>query len=374
VQAALGQIFERWDGHGMPNGLRGEAILRAVRILHIAEDAAGTYQFAGQDAAVALIRQRSGQALDPALGDLFCRNADLLLADLDSASPWPVTMANEPRPWLRLNGDRLDEAFAAMADYADLTSPFTIGHSRGVSSLALGAAAQCRLDDEEGLSVAWAALLHDLGRTGVPNTIWDKPGPLTSGEWERVRLHPYYTERILSRSDDLSSLGGIASLHHERLDGSGYHRGSVGSMLSLAARILATADAYHAMIEHRPHRPAMSADAAGEELRRGAQSGRFDSDISNAVLAAAGHRVTRRRRAQPAGLSGREVEVLRLIARGFSNREMAQNLSISKATVGHHIQHIYDKLGLSTRAAATMAALQYGLVGDTAMDKLAFEE
>lgn len=368
VQVALGQVFERWDGRGMPHGLRGEAILREVRILHVAEDAAGTRQLAGSDAAIAFVRERSGRGLDPAIVELVCRNAALLLTDLDALDPWSATLASEPRPWMRLDGERLEEAFAAVADFADLKSPFTVGHSRGVAALAAGAAEQCRLDAAERSGIAWAACLHDLGRTGVPNTIWDKPGPLTAGEWERVRLHPYYTERILSRSDDLSGLGSIASLHHERLDGSGYHRGANSASLPPAARILAAADAYHAMTEQRPHRPSLPSDVAGDELRRSAQAGRFDSDVANAVLSAAGHRVTRRRRAQPAGLSEREVEVLRLIARGCSNKEMAQTLSISKATVGHHIEHIYDKLGCSTRAAATMFALQYGLVGDTTLD------
>jgi HD-GYP domain-containing protein (c-di-GMP phosphodiesterase class II) len=368
VRAALGQVFERWDGRGMPNGLRGAALLQEVRILHLAEDAAGSRQLAGSEAAVAYVRERAGRGLDPELVELFDRNAGLLLADLDTLDPWLAALSSEPRPWLHLDGERLEEAFAAVADFADLKSPFTVGHSRGVAVLAAAAAERCRLDSGEQLSIAWSSCLHDLGRTGVPNTIWDKPGPLTAGEWERVRLHTYYTERILSRSDNLAPLGTIAALHHERLDGSGYHRGSNGTALPPSARILATADAYHAMTEERPHRPALSHQSAGEELRRGAQAGRFDSEVANAVLAAAGHRVTRRRRAQPAGLSEREVEVLRLIARGRSNREMAEQLSISKATVGHHIEHIYDKLGCSTRAAATMFALQYGIVGDTTLD------
>jgi HD-GYP domain-containing protein (c-di-GMP phosphodiesterase class II) len=368
VRAALGQVFERWDGRGMPHGLRGETLLREVRILHLAEDAAGTRQLAGSDAAVAYVRERAGRGLDPELVELFCHNADLLLAGLDTLDPWSAVLSSEPRPWLQLDGERLDEAFAAVADFADLKSPFTVGHSRGVAALAGAAAEQCRLDAGEQASIAWSAYLHDLGRTGVPNTIWDKPGPLTAGEWERVRLHTYYTERILSRSGDLSALGAIAALHHERLDGSGYHRGSNGTALPPAARILAAADAYHAMTEERPHRPALAHDIAGEELRRSAQAGHFDSEVSNAVLAAAGHRVTRRRRAQLAGLSEREVEVLRLIARGHSNRETAEHLSISKATVGHHVEHIYNKLGCSTRAAATMFALQYGLVGDSTLD------
>ena len=368
VQAALGQVFERWDGQGMPHGMRGDAILREVRILHVAEDAAGTRQLAGSDAAVAYVRERSGRGLDPEMVELFCCHADLLLVDLDTIDPWTAVLSSEPRPWLHLDDERLEEAFAAVADFADLKSPFTVGHSRGVAALGAAAAEQCHLDAGERASIVWSACLHDLGRTGVPNTIWDKPGPLTAGEWERVRLHSYYTERILSRSDQLSALGGIASLHHERIDGSGYHRGSTGTSLTPAARILAAADAYHAMTEQRPHRAALSPDLAGEELRRSAQAGRFDGDVANAVLAAAGHRVTRRRRAQPAGLSEREVDVLRLIARGLSNKEMAQSLSISKATVGHHIEHIYDKLGCSTRAAATMLALQYGVVGDTTLN------
>ncbi|MGA7670845.1 MAG: HD domain-containing phosphohydrolase [Nitrolancea sp.] len=362
VQAALGQVFERWDGRGMPHGLKGEAILETVRIIQIAEDAVGAFRLGGRDATLSLLRERAGKAHDPALVETFCREADTLLADLDDMSPWPLILDCEPKPWRRLAGEMVDDAFAAVADFADLKSPFTVGHSRGVASLAGSAAERCRLGEDDQCGIAWAAFLHDLGRAGVTNTIWDKPGPLNSGEWEKVRLHSYITERILARSDALSGLGNVASQHHERLDGSGYHRGLSGPMLSPAVRILATADAYHAMVEERPHRPAMSPEAAAEELRSGVKRGVFDGEVVNAVLAAAGHRVTARTRVQPAGLSEREVDVLRLIARGLSNREMAQDLSISKATVGHHIQHIYDKLDISTRAAATMFALQYGLV------------
>ncbi len=364
VQATLGQVFERWDGHGMPHGLKGEAILQPVRVMQIAEDAASAFKLGGEAAALALIQHQSGKAHDPALVELFGRNASTLLADLDTLSPWDEVMECEPKPWRQLTGEDVDEAFMAVADFADLKSPFTVGHSRGVAALATAAAAHCRLDAADQLSLTWAAYLHDLGRTGVPNTIWDKPGPLNASEWERVRLHSYYTERILARSPHLSHLGNVASLHHERLDGSGYHRGLSGSMFSLPARILAASDAYHAMTEERPYRTALSKEQAASKLRDGVRSGIFDGEVTNAVLAAAGHRVAGRSRVQPAGLSEREVEVLRLIAQGLSNKEMAQRLSISKATIGHHIQHIYDKLGISTRAAATMFALQHGLVVD----------
>jgi HD-GYP domain-containing protein (c-di-GMP phosphodiesterase class II) len=209
--------------------------------------------------------------------------------------------------------------------------------------------------------VGW---LHDLGRVGVSAGIWGKAGPLTEREWERVRLHPYYTERILARSDMLAQLGTLAALHHERLDGSGYHRNVSASALSPAARILAAADAYHAMTEPRPHRAARSAEAAAEELRHEVRAGRLDGEAVQGVLIAAGHAVRRRRRELVAGLSEREIEVLRLIARGHSKKQMAALLTIAEKTVDNHIQHIYNKIGVTTRAGATLFALEHDLLGE----------
>lgn len=179
-----------------------------------------------------------------------------------------------------------------------------------------------------------------------------------------MRLHPYYTERILSPAKSLAQLGAIGAAHHERLDGSGYHRRLPAPMLSPLARILAAADAYHAMTEQRPHRPAFSPDAAAEKLRAEVRAGRLDGEAANAVLAA-GHRAASARRAWVAGLTDREVEVLRLVARGLSNREIAQHLTISPQTAGHHIRHIYDKIDVSTRAAATLFAMQHNLLQDS---------
>jgi HD-GYP domain-containing protein (c-di-GMP phosphodiesterase class II) len=205
-------------------------------------------------------------------------------------------------------------------------------------------------------------MLHDVGRTGVSSGIWGKPGPLSDSEWERVRLHSYYSERVLARSSALAQLGALAASHHERLDGSGYHRGASASPLTPAARILAAADAYHAMTEPRPHRPALTPEAAAEALRSEVRAGRLDGEAANAVLAAAGHRIRTTRRALVAGLSEREVEVLRLLARGHSKKDIAGLLFISEKTVGHHTQHIYSKIGVSTRAGATLFALQHDLL------------
>jgi HD-GYP domain-containing protein (c-di-GMP phosphodiesterase class II) len=235
-----------------------------------------------------------------------------------------------------------------------------------VARLAAEAAVACQLPESDVRAVRRAGLVHDLGRVGVTANVWNKRGALNDGEWEQVRLHPYYTERLLSRSRALSPLGQLAALHHERLDGSGYHRCLPGAMLSPSARILAAADVYHAMTEPRPYREAMRPGAAAEALRAEIRAGRIDADAANAVLTAAGHRTRPARREWAGGLSEREVEVLRLVARGMSNRQMARELFIAEKTVGHHIQHIYDKIGVSTRAAATLFAMQHDLLHERA--------
>ena len=218
------------------------------------------------------------------------------------------------------------------------------------------------LDADEAAALRRAALVHDLGRVGVPNGVWDKPGPLSDAEWERVRLHSYYTERILARAPALAPLGATAGLHHERLDGSGYHRGGAAAALRRAARLLAVADAYQAMTQPRPHRPARAPDEAAAEIGAEVAAGRLDRAAAGAVLHAAGQRGALPRRPWPAGLSEREVEVLRLLCRGLSKRQVAEALVVAPATVDHHVRHIYGKIGVSTRAGAAVFALEHGLL------------
>ncbi len=207
------------------------------------------------------------------------------------------------------------------------------------------------------------AAASDIGRLGVSNTIWDKPAGLTRSELERVRLHPYLTERMLSFSAGLAPLGTIAAQHHERLDGSGYPRGLSGDAISSAGRILAAADSYHALTEARPHRPPRSAADAAAELRAGVSSGRLDGAAVDAVLRAAGHRV-RRRREWPAGLTAREVEIVRLLVRGLTAKAIAGQLVISPKTASSHIEHIYAKAGVSNRAQLSLFALKHGLMAE----------
>jgi HD-GYP domain-containing protein (c-di-GMP phosphodiesterase class II) len=332
-------------------------------VVHVARDAEILHRLGGPESAAAVIRQRGGGAYDPRLAETFARCGEQLLARLDERPAWDAMIAAERGQQRWLGDADVDDAIRATADFADLKSHHTGGHSSGVAQLAAEAATQLKLPAEDVTAIRQAGWLHDLGRAGVSAGIWSKPGTLTDAEWERVRLHAYYTERVLARLRLPGGVATLAALHHERLDGSGYHRGAAAGQMPSGARVLAAADAYHAMLESRPHRPAYTAEAAADMLRRDVQTGRLDGEAVGAVLEAAGHRGARARREWPAALSSREVEVLRLAARGLSRREISARLWISERTAGHHLQHIYDKIGVSTRAAATLFAAQHDLLG-----------
>ena len=364
VIRGLGQVFERWDGKGSPHQVRGEAITRPARIVTLVRDAELFYSLGGHETAVAIMRERAGGMYDPTLSERFVALAARLFALVDASAPWEAALACEPGARVIIGDDGCDHAARAIADFVDLKSRYTVGHSTGVAALAEAAGRTRGLPDAALTSLRRAALLHDLGRIAISVAIWEKPGPLTEDEWERARLHPYYTERALARPRALAALAALAAQHHERLDGSGYFRQASGSALSISARILAAADAYHAMTEPRPHRPPLRPAEAASVLRAEARAGRLDSDAVNAVLVAAGQARTSSRRVWPAGLSDREVEALRLIARGATYRETARAMVISERTVEHHVRHIYDKIGVSTRAAATYFAMTHDLLSD----------
>jgi HD-GYP domain-containing protein (c-di-GMP phosphodiesterase class II) len=196
---------------------------------------------------------------------------------------------------------------------------------------------------------------------GVTVSVWDAPRALSTSERERVQTHTLLTEQILSRSQSLAPIAELAALAHERLDTTGYHRRLPPSALGPAARVLAASDCYRAMCEVRPHRPRLEAEHAAKELRALAASGSLDAGAVEAVVAAAGH-APRLRRPRPGNLTERELEVIRLLSRGLTNKEIATSLDISTKTAGNHLQHIFEKIGVTTRAAATLYAMQHGLL------------
>jgi HD-GYP domain-containing protein (c-di-GMP phosphodiesterase class II) len=359
MQGLFAYLVERWDGKGLPGRARHDQIPLPVRIASVARDAAFQHLLGGAEFAAQVVRERAGGAFDPAVAiPLADGAAELLALDAD-ASAWEETLAGEPGPPLTLEGEAIDRALGAMGDFADLASPYLIGHSAGVAELATAAAQQCRLEAADLVQLRRGALVHDLGRVAVPVRIWQKVAPLTPDDWERVRLHAYHSERVLARSRFLAAVASVAGFHHERLDGSGYHRGAAAAAITPPARLLAAADAYHAMIEPRPHRAALPPRQAAEALGREAGVGRLDPDAVTAVLEVAGQRVPRIER--PAGLTDREAEVLALLARGLQTKQVARRLGISVKTADHHIQNAYAKIGVSTRAAAALFAMQHGL-------------
>ncbi|MFE3190022.1 HD domain-containing phosphohydrolase [Nocardia sp. NPDC059240] len=351
VQAALRTSFERWNGRGYPHGVQGDAIPRVMRIAQLGYEFEVMSRLEGVSTGLDIVRARRDRAYDPALADLLLEHGADWWNALESADPWEVALAIAP-VCAPLDGVQVHAALLVLADFADLKSPWTAGHSRTVAALAR---------DAGGPAAEAAALVHDLGRVGVPNTIWDKPGPLTRDERDRVEYHALLTDQLLRRIPSLAVLADAAAGTHERLDGSGYCRRLHGSQLDDTQRVIAAADCYAAMTSDRPHRAALAPAAAATALRAMTTDGRLDAEAVERVLDAAGHR-RNARPPNPSGLTAREIEVLQLLAIGLKTREIATRLVISTKTADHHIQHIYTKINASTRGAATLFAIEHGIL------------
>lgn len=362
VCSALQQAFTRWDGQGVPGGVGGDQISLPMRLFHLADIVEVFHRGGGAEAAVEVARTRRGKQFDPEVVDAFCSVAADVLGDSSGDLDWQALAAREPILQRQLSEAELDGALEAIADFTDLRSPSRAGHSRAVAELVARAAADTGLPDADVTTVRRAGLLHDIGMHGIPATILDKAGPLSTSEAERIRMHTYYAERMLARPAALARIGAIASLAHERCDGSGYHRGLTAQAIPVTARLLGAACAYAAMTEPRAHRPPLTAKQAVGELRAEVRAGRLDAASVDAVLAAAGQ-PRGKRRSGPAGLTPREIEVLTLIARGASTRQVAHQLSITPKTAETHIERLYAKTGATTRSTATLFALHHGLLG-----------
>lgn len=363
VVGALGQVTARWDGKGPPAGVAGEEISRSLRIARVAHDLVAIAHARDLEAARDALGRRRGRGYDPDVVDAALADPEALVRAAELPGAWERVIAAEPEPVATISRAGLDVVARAFAEFTDLKVGFLLGHSTRVAALAAGAAHAVGCSRAETSGVRAAALLHDVGRVAVPNGIWEKPTALNAREWERVRLHPYYTERVLERSPALISLARTAGSHHERIDGSGYHRGAVAAQLSVGARVLAAADSFDAMTHDRPHRGALSSKQARDELGRMVEAGTLEKRSVDAVLEVAGAPPTDTRQGYPAGLTEREVDVLRLLAQGRTNREIAAALVITEKTAGHHVEHIYAKADVSTRAGVALFAMRHDLAG-----------
>lgn len=362
VVGGLAHAYERWDGMSTQQLAAGEGISLPMRVVHVAWVVG--QEFATRDPAeiARRLRLRAGRSLDPTLATLAADDIGHLLADLDEGDLGQLLLDAEPGEPIVLSGGLVDRALTCVADFGDLKSPHMIGHSRRVAEAAQRAARAASMPPNDVDLVTRAALIHDVGRVGVQSSLLAKAGPLSRAEQERIRLHSYFTERIFAANPVLAPVGALGAAHHEHLDGSGYHRGLQASGLSAPARLLAAANSWCSLTETRPHRPALTESEAASVLRAQADEGHLDRNAVDAVTTSVGQRGARTRRAASIALTEREVEVLRLVARERTNPSIARTLGISIKTVERHVTHIYQKIGVTSRAGAAVHALENGLM------------
>lgn len=360
VTRGFSRVFNYWITGGHPLTLDFRTVDPAIGIAQLAVNAAAALGEFGIDAAEALAREGCGRAFAPDAVEIFLKRGRQLIESTPPTSLWDNVLAAEPGAPLLYRNDAIDAALGAIGAYGDLASEYFSGHSARVACIAEETGRKLGLTEREVVDLRRAAYLHDLGRVTVPRSIWNKKEALNTTDLERIRLHSYATERVLARAGSFPMATALAATAHERLDGGGYHCHRGSGALPLSARVLAAADVTAALGERRAYRAAYDEDEAAKIIQREANEGRLDPRVVDAMSTS----YTRTARPQPnvAGLSRRQLEVLRLVARGMTNKEIAASLNISVRTAGHHLEHTFVRIGVTNRAAATLFAFQNGLI------------
>jgi response regulator RpfG family c-di-GMP phosphodiesterase/DNA-binding CsgD family transcriptional regulator len=362
VAAALGFAYARWDGRGVPAGVAGTDIPVSVRVSIVARDLELWARETSDVAARQVLERRRGHAYDPEVVDAALQiGAGNLRQCQDDL--WEVVLTLEPSPRMSVSGPVLLRALGALGDYADLKLPERSGYARRITRIVSAAAEIAELDTSESTTLLRAALVHDLGVVAVPTSVWRARPVPGSADWEQVRLHPHWSARFLARCAGLEQVAVVAGQHHERLDGGGYPFGLTGD-LGRVSGLLACAVLFDELTSARASAGTRrSTSDVAAEMAGLARSGAMDPGDVKAVLGAVGIAAPRVAVERPASLTDREVEVLCLLARGETNRQIADALGISVKTVGAHLEHIYTKADVRSRAAATLFAMQHDLVG-----------
>lgn len=358
TETALRHIFETWDGRGVPAQLAREAVPISVLVIALAGDLEVFSRTYGVEAALALIEQRSGARYPANLVATARRHAGNWLTELERQSLDDLDVVLATADMQRTTAAEL------IADIIDLKLPWMTGFSRTVAMTAAECYARFTSDEAARVLVYRAGLIHGIGRAAVPNHVWNLSTPLSPSIWEKVRLVPYWTERAGKQTGALGEAAVLASYAYERQDGSGYFRGARDTALTLEARVLAASVAWVALRSTRPWRAALTDEAAAHVLQDEAANGRLCPEVVDALVAAHAPVARRAARSAPHGprLSAREIDVLRAISRGASNKEAAQELTMSPSTVRTHVESVFRKLECSTRAAATLKASTMGLI------------
>jgi putative nucleotidyltransferase with HDIG domain len=360
TQLAVRYLHERWNGKGIAFHQRGPDTPPAARILHLAQAIEVAHSFGGSSAAEALAIERRGSDFDPDIVDALIAGSTRVgfWSPLQQESVQQIVLDMSPASAHRTIGDgEMDNVCLALADFADIKARRTWHHSTEVAEVARDIASRLGLK-LDAAAIYRAGLVHDVGKAGVPCAIVAKHDNLAPLEAERMHRHADYSAQVLARVPQLAALAPLVASHHESIDGSGYHRQLAGDQIPLGGRILRLADAYVLQM-----RGQADPEAALQDLR-GLVGSEIDADCFEAL---SGREVGARQAARlnepdrVGGLTAREVEVLQAVAGGLSSREVAQRLVISDKTVEHHLEHIYDKLGVSCRASAVVFAVHNGL-------------
>jgi putative nucleotidyltransferase with HDIG domain len=291
VAQAIHSLDEHWNGGGYPDGLRGREIPLFSRIMNLAQTLDVFYTHRNPDAAIEVVQARSKRWFDP---DLVMAAASLaksgdLWREMRETSSIDHALALEPED-RRMVADEgtIENICQAFAEIIDAKSPFTYRHSNGVADAAVAISRRLSLSEEDTTFMRRAALLHDIGKLSVPNSILEKPGSLDAGEWEVVKQHPYYSYEILRRVTGFEELSEVAAAHHEKLDGSGYFRHFRADQLSLEARILVVSDIFDALSAKRPYRDALPLEKVFEIIRKDAPRA-LDAQCVEALVEAEKH-------------------------------------------------------------------------------------
>jgi DNA-binding NarL/FixJ family response regulator len=336
--------------------LGGDAIPLSMRVSVVARDLELWGREFGSERAAETLRQRSERAYDPAVVDAALDLGVERLRRCD-ADLWETVLHLEPDPRIVVEGSgAVGRALGALGDFADLKAPEMTGHSRRVRRIVDAAGEIARLSGEECEMLGMAASVHDVGVVAAPARVWRGSGG-SPAEVEQARAHPMWSQRLLARVAGLGEVAALAGRHHERLDGTGYPSGLDGD-LGRSAGVLVCAELFD---EHM--RETGSADLVVEEMTRLVGAGALSAGDVRVVLEAVGVSMPLVEVERPAGLTEREVDVLRLLAKGHTNRQIANQLGISTRTAGSHVEHIYAKAGVRSRAAATLFAVGHDLVG-----------
>lgn len=361
VVRSLRQVEEWYDGKGGYLGSAGTAIPVVARVVLASMTATIFHEFGGPDAARRVVAKRAGRQLDPDVASAFAEHGREILDALDAYDVEAELADEEPAPYMMVDDACLDQLALAFGQIVDLKVPSSYGLAQRAFDLADGAARALGMDDDAAAPIRRAAALRDIGKAAVSNRVLEKTGPLSPSEQDEYDLHVFHTQRVLARARQLAPEAELAAMHHEREDGSGYYRGIRGAGISRGGKVLAAVDAFLDATNPRSG-DARSVEDACRQLVTWADRGVLDKEAVRAVVVAVEGSGRRVKHERPAGLSERQIEVLRHITRGMSNKQIAAALVVSPRTVEHHVQDIYLKIGVSSRAAATLFAMQHDLL------------